>query len=801
MKIIKALFHFLGGIYLAIALISTAAITVITGTILESKTDSHLLAASWTYENPLFFFLLALFFVNILFAALRRWPFKKRHIPFLITHLGLLMIIGGTMIKNRFGLQGQLTVWEGSGNQHVVLPHTHALLIEGKEESSPANSLIALHSFRPDIYSPFHLPQLKCKLIGYAPHVKEELETWIKGPNAYIAGFPPIPVQEWHPSESFPEAIPYHFTLSTNYPTWSILALRTSHVKEAIEQAYLQNLIIQMKPKEMDEEELILRIPLQEALHSPFSFMQRKIQANLELPIFENDKEEKIPFLKLSWISQNRSKKENWTIPLLGEDALLIKPHSILWNDTPFHVDLERANPLLCLIEDDQGNTTFLAFDSFGRVHSEKFSPSHLQSLLIYENGFSGYGVQAVVPIPSFPTNRESKEKSEVFALKMQLQDAMKHNPSLSPPLSFFKEACLQANVDFGDAFVQLLTEWNNQSHFLYHPKKSIPDAIQKIFKHLNWDTLPSQDRHAIEWNVKLLGQLENVWKQGEDPIEILERHHWPFIEDLKQENALSHSSLLNKIAQQVYSLANYLPPLNFPTPSSSIEIGNHLSAFFRMYGIDYRSLILYRGNQKEQFDNLENYWKEHSENMNLQQSIVFETPLSHRITPDTSPSKLEDQCPGVVFEIQEGQNKQTLALAYNAINGGLKWPILNGKYVMRFQPNLKELPYRIRLRQARQIPYPQSQQIYSYESDVLISENGKPAIEQTLSMNKVYETLDGYRFYLSGIGTSPDETLKRIQLAVNYDPAKYILTYPGAFLVFLGSMMLFWMKKWFNGK
>lgn len=796
MKILKALFHFLGGIYLAIALISTAAIAVIVGTILESKTDSHLLAASWTYENPLFFFLLALFFVNILFSALRRWPFKKRHIPFLITHLGLLMIIGGTMVKNRFGLQGQLTVWEGSGNQQVVLPHTHALLIEGKDKSSPANSLIALNSFRPEIYSPFHLPQLTCKLIGYAPHVKEELETWIKGPNAYIAGFPAIPVQEWSHAEPFPEATPYHFALSTDYPSWSILALRTSHVKEAIELAYKQNLIIQFKAKE--GEAPLVRLPLQEALNSSFSFMEGKIKTGLELSLSDQNEKE-TPCLNLTWSSLNTPKKEKWTIPLQGQDALLVKPHSLFWSNVPFHVDLERGNPLLCLIEDDQGNTTFFAFDSHGRVHSENFNPSHLQSMLIYENGFAGYGVQAVVPFPSFSTSRESKEKSEEYALNMQLREAMTHQPSLAPPLSLFKHACLQAEVDFCDAFVGFLTLWNEQSGFIYHPNKTISDEIQKVFKHLNWNEVSPQDQHAIQWNIKLLGQLENGWKQGEDPIVMLERHHWPFIEELKEESALPNPSLLNKIAQQVYSLTNYLPPLDLPLPSTYEEMGNHLSAFFRMYGIDYRSLILYQGNQKEVFDNLENYWKAHTENRNHQQSLVFETPISHRIIPDTGPSKLEDQCPGVVFEIQEGQSKQTLALAYNAINGGLKWPILNGKYVMRFQPNLKELPYRIRLRQARQIPYPNSQQIYSYESDVLISENDKPSIEQTLSMNKVYETLDGYRFYLSGIGSSPDETLKRIQLAVNYDPAKYLLTYPGAFLVFLGSILLFWMKKWFS--
>lgn len=69
MKLFKQLFHFLGGIHFAIALIAITAITVIAGTFLESKTESHLLAARWTYEHPFFLLLLSLFFINILLCA------------------------------------------------------------------------------------------------------------------------------------------------------------------------------------------------------------------------------------------------------------------------------------------------------------------------------------------------------------------------------------------------------------------------------------------------------------------------------------------------------------------------------------------------------------------------------------------------------------------------------------------------------------------------------------------------------------------------------------------------------------
>ena len=796
MNKLKQLFHFLGGIHLAIGLIAAAALTVIIGTFLESKTGSHLAAAKWTYENPFFLILLCLFFINILFSALRRWPFKKRHIPFLITHFGLLMIIGGSIIKNRLGLQGQLSVWEGSGNQHVMLPHTYALSIEEKENSSHStkNSFIFLDSFHPNIIYPFHFPHLKCKVIGYAPHVKQNLETWIKGSQAYIAGFPPVPVQNWEPSQLFPEGNDHPFALAANPHAWNILPLRTSHVQQSLQQAYLQDLSLHIKAK--DGSDNTLKMPLQKALDESFSFAQGNFSAILHLTYPFSDQHEG-PTLDLCWRSQNGHYEERVTIPLQGEDSLLAKSESSHWSEASFTADLIRPKPRLFLIDDEQGNVFLFAFDTYGRVHGENFSSGHLQTFISYDQGFNGYGVQAIIPLPSFPTSREDKERAQAYELTLQLQQALIQQPPLAPPLLFFEKACQRAQVDFAKTFVEFLTEWNESSGFLFHPHRPFSPTLDLVLKNLDWKEVPNNEHQATQWTARLLDQLENSLKQGDPPLLVLERHHWPFLSELQQAiQQPQNSSPLNLLAQQISSLMNHLPPLNFSSSLSSPEQAHLLSAYFRIYGIDYRSLCPFRGIDKEEFDSLETYFKTHSspENGNLQQTLVFETPLTHRIIPDLVPFKPEDRCPGIVVEFQQGQHKHSIALAYDASGVGLKWPILNGNYIVRFQPKLKELPYRIRLRQAREIPYPQSLQIYSYESDILISEKGTPSVEQTLSMNHVYETWDGYRFYLAGVGTSGESGLKRIQLAVNHDPAKYFLTYPGAALIFVGIILLFWI-------
>ena len=804
MKIAQRLFHFLGGVHFAIGLIAIAIIMVIAGTILESQTNSHLLAAYWTYEHPFFLCLLIFFFINILFAALRRWPFKPNHFPFLLTHLGLLMIIGGTILKNKIGLQGQLLVWEGSGNHHLLIPHSHALLIEKKEDSPETKHLIAFDSFQPKSYSSPSLPQLKCELIGYSPHVTEELESWFKGDHAMISGFPPIPIKEWNPSIPFPESTSHRFPIANQTPSWSIIALRTSSLKEAIQQAYLHHLNLRIEAKNETRESI--EFPLKERLNEKISLMGGSFQLELEsLECHENSS----PSLNLTWKKDlkkgENQQEEKWTVALSGEEALIVKPINHHWLSPPFTADLKRPEPLLCFIEDDQKNLLFLTFDQTGQMYSEKFISSSPRTITTYNRGFGGYYAEASLSPSLFSVNRETKELKEAQAFERQLRKVLGENPFLSPPLKKLQEVCEKRKLDFAQTLVTFLSEWKKQGKFLFNSQNSDHSSLLKeILNGLNQKSVNIQESRAIEWIVHLMDQLENEWKIGNDPIYTLKRDHWPLIGKLEKESSLLDPSLLNKIAQQIFFIAEHLPPLDHSTNLSGIEQrkidqGEWLSAYLRAFGIDDRFLTSFRENQKDSFETalpFKTLSTSSSASTFKIEQLLFETPLTHRLIPTHSPLKLEERRPGIVLKLSEGNRHQTIALPYNLSHEGLKWPVLEGDYLVRFQPFLKELPYHIRLRQAREIFYPQSQQVFSYECDVLISEKGKGDLEKTLSMNQVYETWDGYRFYLSGIGHSPDRSLKRIQLAVNYDPGKYYLTYPGALFVFMGTCFLFWGKR-----
>ncbi len=167
---------FLGSSRCALILIAIACALVIAATAIESHTGSHKLAEKWIYKSPFFLLLLCGFFLNILISALTRWPFKLRHIPFLMTHLGLLMVIAGVFIKQLFGVQGHLLLIEGEEKNLLTLPDTLALEIikKGRE---------------PRQYSIDRSLPLPITSKTVSPHGQEIFSAWCEGDCIILKGF------------------------------------------------------------------------------------------------------------------------------------------------------------------------------------------------------------------------------------------------------------------------------------------------------------------------------------------------------------------------------------------------------------------------------------------------------------------------------------------------------------------------------------------------------------------------------------------------------------------------------------
>jgi len=117
MKIIR----WIGSLKAALFLTAGLTAILVMATLAESAFGTpfawrHFYHARW------FEILLGLVGLNVLCAVLARFPFKKHQTGFLLTHLGVLIILAGALVTARMGIEGEIALYEGEQWDQIRLP-------------------------------------------------------------------------------------------------------------------------------------------------------------------------------------------------------------------------------------------------------------------------------------------------------------------------------------------------------------------------------------------------------------------------------------------------------------------------------------------------------------------------------------------------------------------------------------------------------------------------------------------------------------------------------------------------------
>jgi hypothetical protein len=82
-------------------------------------------AAYYVYDTFWFYGLLYALGVNIVVVALSRLPWKRQHIPFLLAHVGIILLLLGAWVTKKWGVDALLQIKEGAQTRQLFLPkHT-----------------------------------------------------------------------------------------------------------------------------------------------------------------------------------------------------------------------------------------------------------------------------------------------------------------------------------------------------------------------------------------------------------------------------------------------------------------------------------------------------------------------------------------------------------------------------------------------------------------------------------------------------------------------------------------------------
>jgi len=116
---IDMVYRFLASLKLAVFSLSALAASLAFATWFESGHGTTA-AQDYVYKSTAFAVLLAFLAINILCAALIRYPWKKRQTGFVITHAGLLILIFGSYWSFRTADEGTVGMLEGETRSELV---------------------------------------------------------------------------------------------------------------------------------------------------------------------------------------------------------------------------------------------------------------------------------------------------------------------------------------------------------------------------------------------------------------------------------------------------------------------------------------------------------------------------------------------------------------------------------------------------------------------------------------------------------------------------------------------------------
>jgi hypothetical protein len=173
----NAFFRFFASLKLAVILLAVLIVGAIAGTIYESSFDAKV-ARAYIYGASWFNIWLILLATNLAVSALSRWPWRKHHVAFLITHLGIITLLAGSLIGRIWGIEGTITLLKGDPPSNRLLVDEHQLRVrdvDGVIKGYPAEFLH--HPPTPD--HPRDLGTLasgaRLSVVNYAPGLDGKL--------------------------------------------------------------------------------------------------------------------------------------------------------------------------------------------------------------------------------------------------------------------------------------------------------------------------------------------------------------------------------------------------------------------------------------------------------------------------------------------------------------------------------------------------------------------------------------------------------------------------------------------------
>lgn len=112
--------RFLTSVKLAVITILLLGVVSAVGTIYEARYDAEY-AQKVVYHSVYMYAVMILLCVNLIAVMVDRWPWKRRHAAFVLAHIGIIITLVGSVMTQKYGLDGTMAFKIGEDRQRVTI--------------------------------------------------------------------------------------------------------------------------------------------------------------------------------------------------------------------------------------------------------------------------------------------------------------------------------------------------------------------------------------------------------------------------------------------------------------------------------------------------------------------------------------------------------------------------------------------------------------------------------------------------------------------------------------------------------
>lgn len=128
----RRVLKFLASLQLAVVIIASLAILISVGTFVESRYDAWT-AKNWVYNSVWMYLTMGALVVSLVSVIVDRWPWKARHTPFILAHVGIIIILYGSLLTQLYGIDGTLRLpRSGESVKEITLQDTQLVVFRSR---------------------------------------------------------------------------------------------------------------------------------------------------------------------------------------------------------------------------------------------------------------------------------------------------------------------------------------------------------------------------------------------------------------------------------------------------------------------------------------------------------------------------------------------------------------------------------------------------------------------------------------------------------------------------------------------